>query len=151
MMSWKPAVLLALTTGAAFALHTRADESAGTAEVAFRLTRIDLVATDLDAMVRFYGGVFGVEFEPVPAGEFTFRLARLPGLFDLQILPREATRNRSTLNRQQLNLDVTDLEAVRERVLEHGGTLEGEIRPWGDRRALSVRDPDRNFILFTGD
>ena len=117
----------------------------------FRLTRIDLTVKDMDRMSAFYSRVFDVAFQPIEAGPHTFLVADVPGLCTLQLVPQEVAGITAEENRHQLNLNTADLELVISRALDNGGTQVGEVRTEGAGRAFGVRDPDGNYIVFTGE
>ena len=68
----------------------------------WKLDRIDVTVTDMERMRAFYEAVFDVELEAVPVADTFCRKAALPGLWELQLVPRELAGFYAERNRHQL-------------------------------------------------
>jgi predicted enzyme related to lactoylglutathione lyase len=103
------------------------------------LRAVLLLADDLDRTLRFYAGAFGlteVERSPDPAA-LSGELAELR-VGDATVWFYTGLPERPKAPYPVLILDVDDIEAARERIAQHGGTITS------DRRS----DPLGSYYIF---
>lgn len=102
-----------------------------------RLTHVNLRVPDLDAALRFYGGVLGLE--PIARGETAGKGAwfRVGGQ-EIHLTEDPAPQDRSN---RHFAVDVDDLTAARRAVTESGATVEKE-----EPHRFWTRDPAGNRI-----
>ena len=110
-----------------------------------------IIATpDLDRMLTFYQRLLGaVETTRYPAEGPTFFVNLRVG--DSQFgLVSEADTDLSAPTRIVLSVEVDDVDALLERVVDAGGKVLGEPNdmPWGQRVA-HIHDPDGNMVNLT--
>lgn len=120
-------------------------------ETNFQLVKVDLTVTNMEKMVVFYSKVFESDFKPVEVGPHKIFIGNIPGLFTIQLVPKQLTGNEVEQNRQQFNLMVNDLDKVIEQSNANGGSQVGEIQNQDGKRVFSVQDPDQNYIVFIGE
>jgi len=100
--------------------------------------RVTLAATDLDAMARYYDGVFAAGLRPLADG-----LLRGTWLGTPFVLCSNAIAGvDAAQNRLQLEIAVADLAVFCDAVTRHGGT----VRDRTDDHATAV-DPDGNTLV----
>ena len=112
----------------------------------FAIGKVTIAITNVDAMVEFYSNVFDVKFSTFDVGELQLYSGRIAGL-NVLLCPNELAGVEAQQNRTQFDYVVSDLNRIKERALEHGGTIkEGQ----GDVSAgfITVIDPDNNTIVF---
>src|SRR5205823_2793339 len=110
-----------------------------------QLKRITLATTDTAAMAAFYNHIFGAELSPIAAYGTTLYKGSL-GAVELLLCPNEIAAVIAEQNRHQLRFEVEDIDSLIQRVLEAGGTVDGEIAVDSHTgvRSVAVRDPDGN-------
>ena len=102
--------------------------------------------TDMLAVVKFYRGVFDVDWQAgMQVGEHQFYSGTWLGI-DWVICPNAIAEVDATQNRHQFRLKVDDIHAILDRALQHGGTIINPISEMGAMMVASVRDPDGNSI-----
>lgn len=108
-----------------------------------KIERISVAVTDMDAMIRFYNGVFDAGLEPANSpGCFRGALAGIPVTF----IPNSIVEVVAEQNRQQFSISVNDLDVFLDRVRNSGGIVQDDAIETDTRRAIGVRDPDGNTI-----
>lgn len=98
----------------------------------------ELLTDSPEATQRFYTGLFGWEFEPVPDSRVNYRLIRhrgelIGGMIDETRLPNEVD-----ISQWVVLLAVTDIEAATETVKASGGTVFTAPTSLGDRGHIAV-------------
>ena len=137
-----------------------------------RLSHVSLTARDADRLSVFYKGVFGFVDRRPPkklSGELFFRGNGLPdiGIYSiwldfptdhgafLEIMEYTETVNRGVpaVNEPgygHLAISVLDLDKTLEKVLQFGGSLQGEVANFGTEEApyliVYVRDSEENIL-----
>ena len=113
----------------------------------FKITSLTMAITHMEAMLKFYSEIFNIKFEEM--GMYGAKLySGTWGQLGLLFCPAELAQNTATQNRHQFDIEVEDLDALQELVLNHGGELMGEVVEDERARSLSVYDPDNNSIVF---
>ena len=107
-----------------------------------RLTRRTLAIDNIEAMVRFYNGVFGSELVEVTDGIYAGNLLGLPLVAcDTRIAEVVAEQGRL-----QLTLAVEDPDALKELAIRFGGRIEPEVE------GFTMVDPDGNtWVIEPGE
>lgn len=121
------------------ALYTSAKE--------YHLQGITLAATDMNAMLTFYKGVFNVDFEEVEVDGYTLYQGRWLDN-SLLICPAEFAGNHSEQTRHQLDITVPDLDDVIEKVKNYGGEIIDEVTLSENKRSIGIYDPDKNSMIL---
>lgn len=114
-----------------------------------KLSQITLAATRLNAMVDFYNGSFEASLLPFEGYNTTLYRGTLGGIPFL-ICPNEVAGVRAEQGRHQLHLTVSNLRQAAARVEEMGGTVLEEMQDEDGARVITVRDPDGNTLVLTG-
>ena len=110
-----------------------------------------VVTTDLDRLLRFYTELFGgTEMWRTPEDGPAFYIGLRVGDSDLGLVVDADAAPAGTPQRMALSFEVDDVDTLRDRVAELGGTVGGPPNdmPWGQRVA-HVQDPDGNAINLT--
>ncbi len=107
-------------------------------------TQITLAATNIDAMVRFYAAVFGIELRPVDAYGTTLYRGALDGV-SFVLCPNSLAGVQAENSRHQFTYAVADLAAIVARAVAAGGVVDdGGAGQRGQRHAArSGRQLDR--------
>jgi predicted enzyme related to lactoylglutathione lyase len=109
-----------------------------------RLYRITIAANDVAAMHRFYTEALGATLGPPDS--MGIQRGTLAGLA-FTLCPNTLTHIVAEKNRQQMGLQVEDLDAVLEQVRAHGGRItEPGILVQDDQRLVGIVDPDGNTL-----
>jgi len=113
----------------------------------FQIEGMTVAITHMDQMVRFYSKIFGIDFREKQMYGATLYEGRWGG-FNLLFCPAEIARNTAEQNRHQLNVVVSNLKGLMERVKNLGGEVMGEVLE--DEKSLSVGiyDPDKNSMTL---
>jgi predicted enzyme related to lactoylglutathione lyase len=112
-----------------------------------QMTQITLATTRTEAMARFYGLVFGTDFQPFDvAGTALYRGSLHDATFVL--CPNSLAEVQAERSRHQFTYTVSDLAATIERAVAAGGTVDEEANGHDIATSVTVRDPDDNSIVF---
>lgn len=112
-----------------------------------QVAQITLATMKTEAMVRFYGLVFGTDFQPVDvAGTTLYRGSLHAATFVL--CPNSLADVRAERSRHQFTYVVRDLAATIERAVAAGGTVDEQANGHDITASVTVRDPDDNSIVF---
>jgi len=109
----------------------------------------DLLTDDLEAAKRFYGGLFGWEFEDVPGDPVLYSVIHHMGVPIGGIAPIDDNDLNISSARWLSLMSVEDVDAAADRVLRAGGHL--DRAPWdnpGRGRLAVVTDPQGATVVF---
>ncbi len=109
----------------------------------------DLVTDDLEAAKRFYGGLFGWQFEDVPGDPVVYSVIRHLGVPIGGIAPIDDDDPLVASARWLSLMSVEDVDAAVDRVRREGGTVDRE--PWDNPtrgRLAVVSDPQGATVAF---
>lgn len=106
-----------------------------------KIDYLELPGDDLAALETFYNGAFGWEFVSYGPDYVSFDDGRMTGGFF-----RSTLRSRTDTGATLVVLYATDLEATREKVVAHGGTICKEIFPFPGGRRFHFHDPHGNEL-----
>lgn len=110
------------------------------------IDRITMAVTHMDEMVRFYRDVFDAGLKPLEViGGFQFYGGSLAGI-DLLFCPNEIAGVVADQNRQQFRFVVDDLEEMRTKIIQSGGTLLDDMHETSTIISCGLRDPDGNTL-----
>lgn len=99
----------------------------------------------LQAMVDFYTGAFGIQFQPVETGGFLSQFGSFNGL-TIKFVPIRESADFDNFPSHQLGFEVPDVERTIALARQYGGRQEGEVLRDGQQVHAAVRDPDGNSI-----
>ncbi|HSA55647.1 MAG TPA: VOC family protein [Gemmatimonadaceae bacterium] len=109
----------------------------------------DLLTSDPEAAQRFYGELFGWEFETFDDGERAIAIGFLAGNPIAGILDTRQRAADSVPAQWVSSLSVDDVEAASRRVRDEGGTLHWGPRTLGRRGLVAlVSDPQRSVFAL---
>ena len=113
----------------------------------FKISKITIAVTNINAMVTFYKTVFKCEFTENKVYGTTLFSGTL-GDIKLLLCPNEIAGVKAEQNRQQFEFTVKDLDVLIHDAKTAGGTIKDEIHTSGKERSVTVVDPDGNTIVF---
>jgi predicted enzyme related to lactoylglutathione lyase len=108
-----------------------------------RVDYIEFGTTDIEAIKRFYVGVFGWEFVDYGPTYTSFLDGRMAGGFD--------TSTEVSTGGPLVVLYALDLEGIQASVLEHGGTIARGIFAFPGGRRFHFQDPSGNELAVWSD
>lgn len=111
-----------------------------------KINYLELPARDLDAVQGFYEKAFGWSFTDYGPQYRAFNDGFIDGGFR-RAEAASSTRNGAAL----IVLYARDLEATRDTVLRHGGTVVQEIFPFPGGRRFHFEDPNGNELAVWSD
>lgn len=111
-----------------------------------RIDYVEFPAADLDAAKTFYGELFGWTFEDYGADYCAFSDGRLEGGFHRTELSSNADSGAALIV-----FYARDLEALKARVLDLGGTIKTDIFPFPGGRRFHFLDPNGNELAVWSD
>ena len=100
---------------------------------------------NLDAMLTFYSEALQVQFREVDTYGIRSQFGEVDDI-TLKFVPIRESADFAGNPVHQLGLTVSDVEAVIDLAVQHGGRKEGEIIRNGDKIKAAVRDPDGNTV-----
>ncbi len=110
-----------------------------------KISSIAFRVYNMDAMVAFYSAAFQVEFREVDTYGVRSQFGDVGGV-TLKFVPIRESDDFKSFPIHQPGFVVTDVEAVIDLAIKHGGRQEGQtVRTEGKTQA-AVRDPDGNTI-----
>ncbi len=110
-----------------------------------KISSIAFRVYNMDAMVAFYSAAFQVEFQEVDTYGVRSQFGDVGGV-TLKFVPIRESDDFKSFPIHQPGFVVTDVEAVIDLAIKHGGRQEGQtVRTEGKTQA-AVRDPDGNTI-----
>lgn len=110
-----------------------------------KISSIAFRVYNMDAMLAFYSEAFQVEFQEVDTYGIRSQFGDVGGV-TLKFVPIRESDDFKNFPIHQPGFVVTDVEAVIDLALKHGGRQEGQtVRAEGKTQA-AVRDPDGNTI-----
>ena len=104
---------------------------------------------NMDAMVAFYSGAFGVRFAPERTGPVTSQFGRL-GPVTLKFVPIRDGVDFDGFAVHQPGFEVVDVQTVITAALKHGGRLQDPPVRRDGRVHAAIRDPDGNTVELYG-
>jgi catechol 2,3-dioxygenase-like lactoylglutathione lyase family enzyme len=119
------------------------------------IDHIALNVDDVDRSLAFYHEALGLDIERIDdfrAGKVGFPSVRVTAQTVIDLMPGGATERagRQPLNHFALTLATTDLDEVRERLIQREVEIVEEARPrWGaqgNEPSMKVLDPDGNIV-----
>jgi predicted enzyme related to lactoylglutathione lyase len=113
------------------------------AEQDLRVDYVEFGATDVEAIKRFYVGVFGWEFIDYGPTYSSFLDGRMTGGFD--------TGKEVSTGGPLVVIYALDLEGIRASVVEHGGEIVREIFEFPGGRRFHFHDPAGNELAVWSD
>ena len=111
----------------------------------FTLSKITIAITNINEMVFFYKTVFKCEFNEVSIANTTLYSGNLFGI-KILLCPNELAGVIAQQNRQQFDIEVTDIKTVLQDVIKANGKVKETYNP--ETKTASVTDPDGNTIVF---
>ncbi len=112
----------------------------------FRIAKLAMAITNVDAMVTFYRNVFGIDFRAVDIGNgvklYTGKFAGM----DILFAPNTIANVKAEQSRTQFDIIVPDIKAAKEKAQASGGSVREEKEEAGRIMATLV-DPDGNTIV----
>lgn len=110
-----------------------------------KISSIAFRVYNMDAMLAFYSEAFQVEFREVDTYGIRSQFGDVGGV-TLKFVPIRESDDFKNFPIHQPGFVVTDVEAVIDLAIQHGGRQEGQtVRAEGKTQA-AVRDPDGNTI-----
>lgn len=110
------------------------------------IDRITIAITKMDAMVAFYNGLFDAGLQPLePMNGFQFYRGKLAGI-DLLFCPNEIAEVVAERNRHQFRFVVNDVDALRLKAVQLGGSTLDDESVTPTTKSGSVSDPEGNTI-----
>ena len=122
----------------------------GKGKAAPRLYRVILPVRDIEAAAKFYAGIFDVPGERVSPGRHYFRCGDvILAVYDPNPDGDDMSEGWRFHENQYIYFAVPDLEAIRRRIVAHGGKLLTEIEkmPWGET-IFYAEDPMGSRLSF---
>ena len=102
---------------------------------------------NMDAMIRFYNQVFGIEFKKENMFDTVLYKCYWDGL-DILFCPAELANNYSEQNRHQFDIIVKDIEEAVKQVIMNEGTIISKIKAGKIYKSVGIKDPDNNSIVL---
>lgn len=143
IFSFLGAILFSLSvlTGSAAAQG----QGAGTAP-GFRISRVAMAITKVDAMVGFYRSVFNIDFKAVDIGNgVTLYTGKFSGI-DILFAPNEIANVKAEQSRTQFDIIVPNIKEAKEKAQANGGSVREENEE-PSRYTATLVDPDGNTVL----
>lgn len=116
--------------------------------MSIEIANITMVATNVEAMLKFYNAVVDTNFQKsaLIAGHqlYSGKLAGIP----IDLCPNSLVDIVAEQNRQQFHFLVDDVRATMNTALANGGTELNSIQEQNGTLIASVYDPDHNSIVF---
>jgi predicted enzyme related to lactoylglutathione lyase len=137
------AVLLAAVITSTMSAQTQLP---GQSTPEFQISRIAMAVENVEGMVKFYENVFNTHFDSLDAGGVKLYYGNLLG-FSTLLAPNSLAGVEAKQSRHQFELFVKNLEEVKKRVMESGGSVREEEVQNGSTVATIV-DPDGNTIIL---
>lgn len=116
-------------------------------ESPFKLSRVALAATNIEAVVNFYQNVFQTTFNAIEMGGMKLYTGPMLGM-EIIIAPNEIAGVDAHQSRHQFEVFTTDMNGVIERTLASGGSIRDETPSPESTRVITVVDPDDNTTVF---
>lgn len=111
----------------------------------YQLEGITIAPVAVAPMVAFYNAVFDANLTPFAAFGTTLYQGQLAGL-RLLFCPNDFLQIQAEKNRQQFSFVVSDIGAMVETAVCHGGTLTQPISQTANGQYAGIADPDGNTI-----
>ncbi|MBS1912805.1 MAG: hypothetical protein JST22_12525 [Bacteroidetes bacterium] len=118
------------------------------ADNAFQLMQIDIAATNIEAMVRFYEAVFGTTFNSFDIGSDMKIYSGAVAGMKIVMAPNEIAGVVAEQSRYQFELVVDEFDSVMDRVKSSGGSIREIEGGNGSPRIATVLDPDNNTTVL---
>lgn len=112
-----------------------------------KLRSITVAVTNMPAMADFYSAILAIEFDEMALPDFTLYKGKWNDV-NFVLCPAEVAGISASQNKYQLDIEVDNIEHVRDLVNQCGGTLAGDIVVQNERKVLSAADPDGNSVVF---
>lgn len=142
------AALLAIATfGNAAAQPPVNNQAPAAAAPAMELMQMDLAATKVVEMARFYEAVFQTPFKPIDAGDVKLYSGKILGMV-LLIAPNSVAGVVAEQSRHQFEVTTPDIVGVIQRIKAAGGTVRDDSGAAASPRYITALDPDGNTIVF---
>ena len=109
------------------------------------LSSIAIRVSNLEAMVDFYAEAFNVQFHEVDTYGIHSQFGEVGGV-TLKFVPIRDDADFKGYPVHQPGFVVSDVEAVIDLALKHGGRQEGKVIQRDGKVQAAVRDPDGNTI-----
>lgn len=106
-----------------------------------------MAITNMGPMVKFYEGVFDIHFTSQELEGHTLHNGEWDR-FKLLFCPAELAGIDASQNRHQFDVEVPDLDACVQKVLDMGGTLIGDIVVNEFGKQVGIRDCDGNSMTL---
>lgn len=143
------AVILAVAAGSAQGQTQRQAPPPppnGGAAPGFRIAKLAMAITNVDAMVTFYRTVFDIDFRAVDIGNgIKLYTGKFAGM-DILFAPNTIANVKAEQSRTQFDIIVPDIKAAKEKAQAGGGSVREEKEEAGRIMATLV-DPDGNTIV----
>jgi predicted enzyme related to lactoylglutathione lyase len=128
--------------------QTSTTKPAGTdAAQQFKLIQIDMAIVHMDKMVNFYTSVLDAKLTSRDVQGMKMYSGTMLGM-TFVMAPNELAGVVAEQSRHQLEVVVTDIEAIADKAKAAGGNLRDGIQTNGDSKVLVVEDPDGNTVIF---
>ena len=120
------------------------EETMNQADQDRRINYIEFLTTDMDATKKFYSELFGWEFTDYGPDYSSFSDGRMNGGF---VIAEEV----ATVGYPLIVLFSTDLEGIRDKVVESGGKIVKDIFEFPGGRRFHFTDPSGNELAIWSD
>lgn len=110
-----------------------------------KISSIAFRVYNMDAMLAFYSEAFHVQFQAVDTYGIQSQFGDMDGI-TLKFVPIREGDDFKNFPIHQPGFVVTDVEAVIDLALKHGGRQEGQTLRAEGKTQAAVRDPDGNTI-----
>lgn len=113
---------------------------------AFRISKVAMAITNVDAMVAFYRNVFNIDFRAVDIGNgVKLYMGTFSGM-DILFAPNEIANVKAEQSRMQFDIMVPSLKDAKTQAEASGGSVREEREEAG-RMIATLVDPDGNTIV----
>lgn len=109
------------------------------------ISSVAIRVADVDAMLAFYSEAFQVQFREVDTYGIRSHFGEVAGI-TLKFVPIRDSSDFKGYPVHQLGFTVTDVEAVINLAIQHGGRQEGRTVQVQGKTQAAIRDPDGNTI-----
>lgn len=112
----------------------------------FRISKVAMAVTNVDAMVAFYRNVFKIDFRAVDIGNgVKLYMGTFSGM-DILFAPNEIANVKAEQSRMQFDIMVPSLKDAKTQAEASGGSVREEREEAG-RMIATLVDPDGNTIV----
>jgi len=112
----------------------------------FKLLKITVACTDIDAMANFYSKVFNVKFDEHDLGfiMYSTKIGDISFLF----CPNDVAGVVAEQNRHQFDYITDNIQEIIDNALNAGGSIHSELLKTDKESTVTLFDPDGNTMNF---